>query len=309
MLLPELLDAQVARRQKTTNHAENKITLQKKKPLGLWLYDQGGDLNEDLWGAPDPELTKMVLGILEKAPMLARAYSEQRFSLALVDITVPDRLRYTLLRPDWEIFTASLSKIAVLLGVIHKVQQKGALARFSQVQKRANQMIKFSSNKQASYLFRWAGFDYIRDGLHSQGLYHKKTGGLWWTPSGAYPRSPKQQLRICGTARQVARYLLLMEQGRLISPEGSQLIKGVLHNSTLAIFFRGIKKVEPKAKYYGKPGILRSSISEGMLIEGESTRYILAVLTEGTDDKNLSFRLFGEHLHRAMMERHSDSKS
>jgi beta-lactamase class A len=274
-------------------------------PRGLWLYDQQGDLAEDLWGEIDPGLQAQLEALLEPDDMLGQAYREQRLSMVLVDITDPERLQVAMIRPDWEIFTASLSKIAILLGVEQKIHDSGDPAQLAEVQPNLDRMIKASSNEDANFLYRWTGFEPIHEALMAHQLYHPEHGGLWWTPKAEGKPSPKEGHAIAGTARQVARYFLLMEQGRLIDPERSAHIKSVLENAALAVFFRGIRRAEPEARYFGKPGIVGGWVSEGALIEGEHTRYILAGLTEGTDYQNPGFADFGERLHRMMCERHA----
>ena len=254
-------------------------------------------LADDLWGSPDAELQRQVTELLEVNPMLGRAHSEDRVSVALVDLSDPDDLDYALIRPDWEVFTASMSKIAVLLGVVSK-------GGYEPVRSRMDDMIKRSDNDQTNWLFWWAGHEEITSALYAHRLYDDTTGGLWWTPTyRSTPNSPKSGLMICGTARQAARYLLLMEQGKLINPDSSKVIKDVLRNSGLAVLFPGIREIDKAARYYGKPGVYNGYVSEAMLVESGPVRYILVVITRGTVYRHPDFYAFGAAVHRLIQTR------
>jgi hypothetical protein len=165
-------------------------------------------------------------------------------------------------------------------------------------------MIKGSSNEAAISLFSEVGHARIRDAAAAHQLYDEQLGGIWWVPRASFPMSPKTGVKICATSRKVARYFVLMEQGRLNNPSDSRRIKDVLHNAKLALLHGGVVKAEPGARYYGKPGVLHDAVSEGMLIEGAVVRYIVAVITEGTDYRDPGWKDFGTALHTLMRARH-----
>ncbi len=273
-----------------------------KKPAGperLSLFDAQGDLTTDLWGEPNAELQDQVDQLLKARAPFAKALANEQLSLVLVDLTSPNELAAAAVRPDWETFPASLGKIAILLGVMNKA----SLDEQKTLRASMDRMIKASSNEDASALFAWAGHDAIVSAVKKHGLYDEKAGGLWWTPSAPWPKSPKGQLRIAATARQVARYFLMMEQGKLVDPEHSRTIKAVFHNAGLALFSKGIQKRFGDTEYYGKPGILGKEIAEGMLIESPGARYILAIVMKGLDKDDPAFQEFGQALHALMLRR------
>lgn len=273
-----------------------------KKPAGperLSLYDAQGDLTTDLWAPPNEELQAQVDALLKARPPFAKALAEEQLSLVLVDLTNPRALAAAAVRPDWETFPASLGKIAILLGVVNKAKPD----ELKTLRPSMDRMIKASSNEDASALFAWAGHDSIVAAVKKHQLYDEHAGGLWWTPSAPWPKSPKGQLRIAATARQVARYFLLMEQGKLVSPDDSRTIKAVFHNAGLALFSKGIQKRFGDTEYYGKPGILGKEIAEGMLIESPGARYIVAIVMKGLDKDDPAFQEFGQALHELMLER------
>lgn len=277
-----------------------------ESPDTLWLYDHQGAGNSttvDLWGIPDPTLTQQIKSVLHEVPSFERAYTESRLSLVVVDITDPKQVVYAAFRPDREVFTASLSKIAILLGVFHVARTDPAF--LSEREDRLVDLIRYSSNVEASALYREVGVDRMHAALTTHGLYDDTSGGLWWTLRADGRPSPISKQTICGTARQVARFFLLMEQGRLVSPKDSFGIKPILEGATLSSFSQAIQKANPGVKYYAKPGILEKTVTEGALIEGpHGTRYIFAILTYGFGYRNPDIIRFSEALHRVMVNRH-----
>ena len=271
----------------------------------LSLLGTGSEIPAQLEAPIDEELTQQMSTLLEESDLLEKLHRRERLSMVLVDITNPDDLHVAMIRPDWERFTASLSKIVVLLGTVTKVN--GNEREWRKVQERAEDMIKGSSNKAAISLFDWVGHKAIRDATYAHGLYDDARGGIWWVPRSSFPKSPKTDLKICATTREVARYFILMEQGRLNHEADSRTIKGVLYNSKLALLHGGVVREEPGTRYYGKPGILHESVSEGMLIEGDRVRYIVALITEGTDYKDERWQDFGQELHKLMLSRHPET--
>ena len=273
-------------------------------PDALWLYDSEGDVAVDLWGPVDPTLQEDAKALFAAEPLFATALAEGRFSLALVDITDPRRVATALLNPDREVFTASMAKIAVLLGAVDRARRDRSFGRVESLRSLLDPMIKASSNEAALALYRRVGHDAIAGAVVGHRLYEPQTGGLWWS-AGHDHASPVTHTNITGTARQAARYFLLMEQGRLVTPKDSRTIKDVLHNAALALFSKGIQKKFPDVRYYGKPGIYGLNVSEGMLIESRACRYILAIVTTGLAYEEPAFQRFGQALHARMVARHA----
>jgi beta-lactamase class A len=270
--------------------------------MTLALHGTEGEQADPLGLPPDPVLTQDLEAIIKDSDLLSRIHRHGKLSMVLVDITDPANMKTAMIQPDWETFTASLSKIVVLLGTVKKVNQNPH--DWGKVEERAEDMIKGSSNKAAISLFEWTGHKTIKEVTYAHGLYDDALGGIWWVPRTSFPQSPKKGLKICATARQVARYFVLMEQGRLNNPEDSKTIKGVLHNSKLALLHGGVVREEPATRYYGKPGVLHDAVSEGMLIEGDRVRYVVSVISIGTDYKDERWQDFGQELHKLILKHH-----
>ncbi len=273
----------------------------------LWLYDHGGDVQTDLLtGQPDPELQALMMDVIQTTPAFKAALDREGLGMVLVDISDPRQVVHAEINADWETFTASLSKIAVLLGVVNTAHQQKNPDLLVQHKEAMDQMIKWSSNQHAIELFGVFGHEAISGAVREHGLYDDERGGLWWTRSSAKSPSVKTGTNVAGTARMVARYFLMMEQGKLVTPDDSRFIKSVLNNAALAIFSQGIQKAYPDVTYYGKPGIYGEAVAEGLLIEGPNTRYVMAILTTGLDYQDPVIGEFGEKLHAKMRERHPE---
>jgi hypothetical protein len=231
------------------------------------------------------------------------------FPPVLVDVTDPRRLQAAMVDPDREAFVASMAKIAVLLGVVDHLRHAPGRLTLSSLRPQLDDMIKRSSNEAALSLYRTVGHDAVAGAVWRHALHDAAHGGLWWSTGGAAHASPTTGLAIAGTARQAARFFVLMEQGRLVSPADSRLIKDVLHNSILAVFGKGIVKQFPDVRYYGKPGIYGLNVAEGMLIEARRCRYVLAIVTSGLAYEDPAFQRFGRRLHEAMLRRHPDASA
>ncbi len=262
-----------------------------------------GETSEPTNLAPDPQFTADVTALIGDSPLLSKIHAQDALSVVVVDITNPKSIKTAMVRPDWETFTASLSKIIVLLGTV--TEFGGSQREWRKVKERAEDMIKGSSNEAAISLFKEVGHRRVRDAAAAHGLYDDVRGGIWWVPRSSFPMSPKTGVKICATSRKVARYFVLMEQGRLNNARDSRLIKDVLHNSKLALLHGGVVKAEPGARYFGKPGVLHEDVSEGMLIEGERVRYIVAVISHGTHYKDPGWLAFGQALHELIQGRHA----
>ncbi|MFT7520150.1 MAG: hypothetical protein ACI9MC_002294, partial [Kiritimatiellia bacterium] len=125
----------------------------------IWMYDQAPDSTFDLWGETDPELQAQIETVVQRAPVFRRALAQKRLSLVVVDITDAHNPKYASIRPDWEIFTASLSKIAIMLGVVHEARKTNNPQLLVDTKGQLDEMIKMSSNQDAIRLFHKVGFE------------------------------------------------------------------------------------------------------------------------------------------------------
>src|SRR5687768_9495596 len=160
---------------------------------------------------------------------------EQRLAVALVDVTEPDNLRYAAVNDMVMMYAASLPKICILLAGFERIAA-GLMDYTPAVREMFTRVARFSSNTDASRAIQRIGFDYIARVLTSRTykLYDPLlNGGLWigkayGGPNDYWKRDPLHNISHGATALQVARFFLLLEQGRLVNPVYSAEIKEIL---------------------------------------------------------------------------------
>jgi len=210
---------------------------------------------------------------------------ERRLAVSLVDITDPGQPRYAGLNDQEMMYAASLPKIAVLVAGFEKIRA-GLMAYTPSVKAMFVQMTRFSSNADASLAIHRIGFEYIARVLTSAKyrLYDPlRNGGLWLGksyggPNDYWRRDPLHNISHGATSLQVARFFLLLEQGRLVSPEYSAEIKEIL--SKPGLHHKFVKGLEgrPDRAIYRKSGTWRDFHSDAALVEHNGKKYIAVAL-------------------------------
>jgi beta-lactamase class A len=149
-------------------------------------------------------------------------------------------------------------------------------------------LTRHSSNQDASRAIQQIGFDYIASVLTSPKyrLYDRKqNGGLWLGkayggPNDRWKRDPLHNLSHGATSLQVARFFLLMEEGRLVNPRFSAEIKNIL--SEPAIHHKFVKGLDGRPGYriFRKSGTWRQWHSDAALVEAGGKKYIAVARVE-----------------------------
>jgi hypothetical protein len=122
-------------------------------------------------------------------------------------------------------------------------------------------MIGHSNNRSASICIDRLGFQYLNGALAAEGLFSKDLGGLWL--GGNYQgRNWKKEpvnnnTHMGATAYAVAKFLSLLEEGRLVGEFPSEMMRWVMgHAGTW--FGEGLRNARPSraaSAAYGKVGI------------------------------------------------------
>lgn len=206
-------------------------------------------------------------------------------AVGLLDLT---RGRLALIRPDEMFYAASVPKIAILLAWFEKMPES-AEELAPDVREALGRMIKHSDNALAARFSRQLGLPAIAEVLESPeyGFYDKKRGGgLWmgkhYAPGDERLRDPLKDLSHAATVRQCLRFYLMMEQGRLVSPAASAMMRDVFASPDLehrqSKFVKGLAGRE--RTILRKSGTWENFHHDTALVEGEGRRYILVALTE-----------------------------
>jgi len=205
-------------------------------------------------------------------------------SLALVDVSKGARPRLATLNGDDMVYAASLPKIAILLGVLAE-SEIGRITLDTARLQTINNMIRFSSNDDATRALNWVGGSRLAEILQSDrfALYDPNgKGGLWvgkaYGSEGAFRRDPLHNLSHGATAFQVARLYYLLANDALLSPPLNALMKEVL--SRPGIHHKFVKGLDarPGVTIYRKSGSWKDFHADSALVEYGDQRYVIVGL-------------------------------
>ena len=235
---------------------------------------------------PDPALQRLV-GRAVGQMGLTRLVHEGRLALSFIDLSDPGAPRYAGLNDREMMYAASLPKIAILVAGFERIRE-GLMHYTPGVKQMFTRLARYSSNEDASRAIQQIGFEYIA-GVLTSGKYRLydpgKNGGLWLGkayggPNDRWKRDPLHNLSHGATSLQVARFFLMMDEGRLVSPRFSAEIKEIL--SEPAIHHKFVKGLDGKAghRIYRKSGTWRHWHSDAALVEAGGKKYIAVALVE-----------------------------
>jgi beta-lactamase class A len=235
--------------------------------------------------APEPALQRSLRGALAELN-LNHFVAQRQLAVSLVDVTDMSHPRYAGINDTEMMYAASLPKICALVAGFERIHD-GTLAYTADVKDMFTRMIRYSSNADASKVIQKVGFEYISKVLMGP-KYHfydvTQNGGLWLGkgyggPSDYWKRDPLHHLSHGATTWQVARFFMLLEQGRLVSPEYSAEMKEIL--SKPGIHHKFVKGLEGSGcEIYRKSGTWSKFHADGALIEHGDKKYIAVALME-----------------------------
>ena len=186
-------------------------------------------------------------------------------------------------------YTASLPKIAILLGAFVKIE-RGEMPFDDEIRAELINMIRKSSNADATAVLNRVGFQELADILQTPKyrLYASEyNGGLWvgrdYSGGPLWKRDPLHNISHGATAMQVARFYYLAMTGRLISEryfsDFAEIMSdpGIQHK-----FVKGITEVNPDAQIYRKSGTWKEFHSDsGVIVDKKAGyQYIIVALME-----------------------------
>jgi beta-lactamase class A len=187
---------------------------------------------------------------------------------------------------DRMMYAASMPKVAILLGALAEAEAGRLPINATTVAAMTN-MIRFSSNEDATRVLRWVGIDRLAEILQSSRFaFYDRTGsgGLWvgktYGPEPAVRRDPLQNLSHGATAYQTARLYWMLANNQLLSPAMNVLMKQVL--STPGIQHKFVKglAVRPGVEIYRKSGTWKNTHADSALVECQGKRYVLVGIAE-----------------------------
>jgi beta-lactamase class A len=243
---------------------------------------------------PDTALQAGLRAILAQAPY-RRLVQEKRLSVALVDLSDPRFIRYAGIDDDRERYAASLPKIGILLGVFYQID-RGAIRYTPELRRKMELMIRRSDNAISSEMIRLVGFQNIADALRDpkHQLYDPqgRGGGIWvgkgyGSGVGVWKRDPVGNTSHGATARQVARFLVMMDQGMLVSPWASSEMKSIMGNPQIKHKFVAGLANRPGSQIYRKSGTWETWHADCALVERDGKKYVAVALAESASGSSI----------------------
>jgi len=260
----------------------------------------------ELRGARDPALQRGLERVVRELG-LEKAVDAGRLSLALVDVSRADEPRLAMLNGDELVYAASLPKIAILFGALVEAE-RGRLPINEQTIGAMTNMIRYSSNSDASNVLNWIGGERLLEILQSDRykFYDSQgKGGLWvgktYGRQAPYHPDPLRNLSHAATAFQVARLYYLLANGRLLSPSSNALMMDVLSNPGIHHKFVKALDAVPGAHIFRKSGTWRNYHADSALVEYAGYRYIMVGLAEDPHGGEWLVRL-GARMHALIVD-------
>ena len=194
-------------------------------------------------------------------------------------------LRLAMVNPDRIEYAASVPKIGILLAYFAK-HPEAATNLDPAVRLELGQMAKQSSNEMAAKYSRELGLREIQEVLNSYGFYDASRGGGLWVGKHYGPNSerigdPVADHSHGATVRQLLRYYLLLEQGKLVSPAASKTMREIFaspdlphddHKFVKALAGRDVQIIR-------KWGSWQNWLHDTAVVTGKDRHYVIVGLT------------------------------
>ena len=194
-------------------------------------------------------------------------------------------LRLALIHPDRIDYAASVPKIGILLAYF-QLHLAAATNLDSQTRREFGLMIKASDNEMAAKYSRELGLKQIQQVLARYDFYDAQRGGGLWVGKhygGNDERygDPVGNHSHAATVRQLLRYYLLLEQGRLVSPAASKTMREIFASPDIPHlndkFVKGLAGRD--VQVLRKAGWWEDWFHDTAIVTGARRHYILVAMT------------------------------
>ena len=195
-------------------------------------------------------------------------------------------LRLAMIHPDREEYAASIPKIGILLAYF-QFHPDAATNLNAQTRHELGLITKVSNNEMAAKFSRELGLKQIQTVLNSYHFYDTNHGGGIWLGKH-YGKGDERYGDPVGnnshaaTVRQLLRYFLMLEQGKLVSPAASKAMREVFASPDIP--HDDIKFVKGLAGRDGqiirKWGSWEDWLHDSAVVTGGGRHYILVALTK-----------------------------
>jgi beta-lactamase class A len=223
---------------------------------------------------------------LEAIDAKLRATYDITTEQAAVGVLDLRRGRVAMIHPDRIEYAASIPKVGILLAYF-QLHPEAATSLDPQTRHELGLMAKASSNEMAAKFSREMGLREIQQVLNSYGFYDAQHGGGIWVGKHYGPNSerigdPVADHSHAATVRQLLRFWLLLDQGKLISPEASRTMREIFASPDIPHddhkFVKGLAGRD--VQIIRKWGSWEEWLGDSATITGTNRRYILVALTK-----------------------------
>ena len=229
----------------------------------------------------DPELQAKLVA-LDANLRAPRGMDTNQTAVGLLDLR---NHRLALIRPDAEDYAASVAKVGILLAYF-QLHPDAATNLDATTRHELGLMVKASSNEMAAKFSRQMGLRAIQQVINDCHFYDTNHGGGLWVgkhygSGGERIGDPIGDNSHAATVRQLLRFFLLLDQGRLVSPAASQTMRDLFASPDIPHddikFVKGLAGRD--VQILRKWGTWEDWHHDTAIITGPGRHYILVALT------------------------------
>ncbi len=245
-------------------------------PLGKYVLDFNAPLNAELQKT------------LEAFDYELRGKYEFESASTAVGLLDLKTLRLATINPDEAEYSPSAPKAGVILAYF-QLHPEAATNLDPKVRTELGQIAKAANHELTAHYSQQLGLKTIQEVLNAYDLYNQKHGGLWvgkhYGRNDEINYDPRDNLSHATTVRQLLRYFLLLEQGKLVSPEASKVMRQIFespelpHNDVKFVKALSGRNVEIIRKW----GSWETHQLDSGVVIGSNRHYILVAMAKHLD--------------------------
>ena len=194
-------------------------------------------------------------------------------------------LRLAMIRPDSEDYAASVAKVGILLAFFH-LHSEAATNLDATDRHDLGLMVKASSNEMAAKYSSQIGLKKIQEIINDYHFYDTNHGGGIWVgkhygKGGERYGDPIADNSHAATVRQLLRFFLLLEQGKLVSPAASKTMRELFASPDIPHDdIKFVKALAPRdVQILRKWGTWENWFHDAAIVSGPNRHYILVAMT------------------------------